>query len=388
MAAECLLSMKIGFDGKRAAQNFTGLGNYSRYALEALVRYCPDEENCVYVPKDVENPKFEEVLALSGGRMKRHLPAGSFARKLKWWWRVWGVTGEFVPDGVQLYHGLSNELPLNIRKAPGVKSVVTVHDLIFRRLPWCYPFIDRLIYDFKFRRACHNADCVIAVSECTKRDIIKEYGVSPDKVTVIYQGCDPLFAQPVTVERVAEIRRKYSLPDKFIVSVSTIEERKNLLSVVKALLLLPDDVHLVAVGRRTKYTALIDKYVVENGLGQRVHLLHGVPYADLPAIYQCADVFAYMSLYEGFGIPLLEALNSRVPVVAATGSCLEEAGGPGSLYVAPFDIEAIAGAVEKCLQSEVKERMVAAGLEWASRFTMKQFADETMRCYKHLLGEE
>ena len=388
VAAECLLDMKIGFDGKRAAQNFTGLGNYSRYALEALVRYCPDEEYCVYVPKDVENPKFEEVLALSGGRMKRHLPAGSFARKLKWWWRVWGVTGEFVPDGVQLYHGLSNELPLNIRKAPGVKSVVTVHDLIFRRLPGCYPFIDRLIYDYKFRRACRNADCVIAVSECTKRDIIKDYGVSPDKVAVIYQGCDPLFAQHVAAERLAEVKAKYSLPDKFIVSVGTIEERKNLLSVVKALKLLPDDVHLVAVGRRTKYTALIDRFVAENGLARRVHLLHGVPYIDLPVIYRCADVFAYMSLYEGFGIPLLEALNSRVPVVAATGSCLEEAGGPGSLYVAPFDVDAIAEAVKKCLQPDVKATMVADGLQWASRFSMEQFAHEVMGVYKKLLGEK
>jgi glycosyltransferase involved in cell wall biosynthesis len=95
-----------------------------------------------------------------------------------------------------------------------------------------------------------------------------------------------------------------------------------------------------------------------------------------------------MSLYEGFGIPLLEALNSCVPVIAATGSCLEEAGGPGSLYVAPFDVEAIADAVEKCLKPEVKERMVAVGLEWASRFTMKQLVDETMRCYKHVLGIE
>ncbi len=388
VVTDCLYDMKIGFDGKRAVQNFTGLGNYSRYAIEALVRYCPEVEYCVYVPKGVGNPRFEEVVALSGGEIKVHLPTSGFARRFKSWWRVWDVTNELQADGVQLYHGLSNELPLNIRSVQAVRSVVTVHDLIFRRLPWCYPFVDRMIYDYKCRHACHNANHIIAVSECTKRDIIKEYGVSSNKITVIYQGCDPLFAQAAAPEKVAEVKLKYSLPGKFVLSVGTIEERKNLLSVVKALELLPDDIHLVAVGRRTKYTALIDKYVVENGLEQRVHMLHGVPYADLPAIYQCADVFAYMSLYEGFGIPLLEALNSRVPVVAAMGSCLEEAGGSASLYVAPFDVEAIADAVEKCLKPEVKERMVAAGLEWASRFTMKQFADETMRCYKHVLGIE
>ena len=381
--------MKIGFDGKRAAQNFTGLGNYSRYALEALVKYYPNEEYNVYIPKDVNNAKFDEILAGSNCKMKKCLPQSGSARKFKSLWRVWGVTKTVEADGVQVFHGLSNELPLNIRSvSPGVKSVVTVHDVIFRRLPQCYPVIDRKIYDFKFRRACRNADHVIAVSECTKRDIVKDYGISPDKVSVIYQGCDPLFAQPVAPERIAEVRRKYSLPDRFIVSVGTIEERKNLLSVVKALLHLPKDIHLVAVGRRTKYTELVDRFVAENGLRERVHLLHGVPYLDLPVIYSCANVFAYMSLYEGFGIPLLEALNSRVPVVAATGSCLEEAGGPGSLYVAPFDVEAIAAAVERCLQPSVKEEMVVRGLEWASRFTMDQFARQTMQCYNKVLGKE
>lgn len=386
---EFILKMKIGFDGKRAAQNFTGLGNYSRYALEALLRYCPDEEYNVYIPKDVVNPKFDKIISLSCGRMQKMLPLGNLARKFGSLWRVCGVSKALCADGVQLYHGLSNELPLNIRSvSPSVKSVVTVHDIIFRRLPGCYPFIDRLIYDYKFRRACSNADHVIAVSECTKRDIVKDYGISPDKVSVVYQGCDPLFSQSVAPERIAEVKARYSLPDKFIVSVGTIEERKNLLSVVKALLLLPDDIHLVAVGRRTKYTSLVDDFVAENNLAHRVHLLHGVPYLDLPVIYRLADVFAYMSLYEGFGIPLLEALNSGVPVVAATGSCLEEAGGPGSLYVAPFDTGAIAGAVKQCLQPAVREKMVADGLEWASRFTMERFAYQTMECYNKVLGKE
>lgn len=379
--------MKIGFDGKRAAQNFTGLGNYSRYALEALERFYPGEEYNVYIPKDVPNPKLDEILLASSGCMRRVLPSGMLARMFRSLWRVFGVARTVCSDGVQVYHGLSNELPLNIRSlSPGVKSVVTVHDVIFRRLPGCYPVIDRMIYDFKFRRACRNADHVIAVSECTKRDIVKDYGISSDKVSVIYQGCDPLFAQPVAPDRVAEVRQRYSLPEKFILSVGTIEERKNLLSVVRALSHLPEDIHLVAVGRRTKYTNLIDRFVAENGLQGRVHLLHAVPYPDLPVIYRCAAVFVYMSLYEGFGIPLLEALNSRVPVVAAKGSCLEEAGGPGSVYVAPFDVEGIVSAIKCCLIPEVKAKMIADGLQWASRFSMEQFARQIMQCYENLLN--
>ena len=123
--------MKVGFDGKRAAQNFTGLGNYSRYALEALQKYYPGEEYCVYIPKDVNNPKFEDILLQSGGAMKKVLPVGALARKFKSLWRVWGVTDDVAADGVSVYHGLSNELPLNIRSiSPAVKSVVTVHDIM------------------------------------------------------------------------------------------------------------------------------------------------------------------------------------------------------------------------------------------------------------------
>jgi glycosyltransferase involved in cell wall biosynthesis len=378
--------MKIGFDGKRAAQNFTGLGNYSRYALESMARYFPNEEYCVYIPKDVANARFDAVVDSSCGAMRKMLPPKKWAGKLKSLWRVWRVTRDLAADGVQIYHGLSNELPLNIAKAsPAVKSVVTVHDIIFRRLPGCYPVIDRWIYDYKFRRACVNADRVIAVSECTKRDIVKDYGISPDKVSVIYQGCDSVFAQVPDAERVAEVRAKYSLPDKFVVSVGTIEERKNLLSVVKALALLDGNVHLVAVGRGTKYLSRVERFVAENNLSHRVHLLHDVPFADLPVIYRCAGVFAYMSLYEGFGIPLLEALNSCVPVVAATGSCLEEAGGPGSLYVAPFDVPAIADALTRCFVPEIRERMVEDGKLWAGKFSMERFAEQTMKCYKDVL---
>ncbi len=378
--------MKIGYDGKRAAQNFTGLGNYSRYVIEAMAAHYPGEEYLVYIPKEVENGKFDSILSAAAGAVKKVLPSGRWSRFFKSLWRVWGVTADIRRDGVQLFHGLSNELPLTIRRAhPQVKSVVTVHDLIFLKCPDCYPVIDRHIYNYKFRRACVNADHVIAVSECTKRDIVENYGIAPEKISVIYQGCDSLFAVRATEERKAEVRAKYSLPGTFVVSVGTIEKRKNLLSLVKAIARLPQEVHLVAIGRRTKYTALVDEYVRENNLQGRVHLLHGVPYQDLPVIYQCADVFAYMSIYEGFGIPLLEALNSRVPVVAATGSCLEEAGGPGSKYVAPYDDEAIAAALKECFVPAEREAMIKKGVEWAAAFTPENFAKQTMVCYKRVL---
>ena len=375
--------MKIGFDGKRAVQNNTGLGNYSRYVLEALQTYYPNEEYILYAPKKRKNPRLEPILSKDNTTLR--LPTSTIWKRLSSLWRIWGASTDATNDGVSIFHGLSNELPLNIHRNPQIKSVLTIHDLIFRRLPQCYRFADRLIYNYKFRKSCQNADRIIAVSECTKRDIVKDYGISPDKIEVIYQGCDSAFAQIVDESKKEEVRSKYRLPEHYILSVGSIEERKNTLLIAKALKHLPKETHLVLVGKETAYTEKIHTYIKAENLESRVHILHGIPFADLPAIYQCAEVFAYPSRYEGFGIPILEALNSRLPVVAATGSCLEEAGGPDSLYVNPDSAEEMAQAINKAMQPAQREYMIDKGLAWAAQFSKEQMARQTMQCYNKLI---
>ena len=377
--------MRIGFDGKRAVQNNTGLGNYSRYVLEALQTYYPDEEYILYAPKERKNPRLENILGQKNITLR--LPSTTLWKKLSSIWRIWSVTSDAISDGISVFHGLSNELPLNIGHRQKIKSVVTIHDLIFRRLPQCYPFIDRAIYDYKFKKACQNANLIIAVSECTKRDIVKDYGISPDKIEVIYQGCDSAFAQIVDTSEKNEVRNKYRLPKHYILSVGSIEERKNALLAAKALKYLPEDIHLVLVGKETAYTEKIKTFAKDEKLEERIHILHGIPFADLPAIYQCADVFAYPSRYEGFGIPILEALNSKLPVVAATGSCLEEAGGPDSLYVNPDDAEAMAEAIKKAIHPTERVQMIEKGITWAARFSKEQMARQTMQCYNRLIEQ-
>lgn len=375
--------MKIGYDGKRAVQNFTGLGNYSRYVLEALQEYFPDNEYVIYAPKHRENPRLKGLLEKGNAYLR--FPSSAWWTRFSALWRIWGITDDWEKDGIVLFHGLSNELPLNINRQKGVKSVVTIHDLIFRRLPQCYPLIDRWIYDYKFRKACQKADKIIAVSECTKRDIISDYGIPADKIEVIYQGCDPIFAQSVSENRKAEVRQLYALPERYILSVGTIEERKNALLTVKALLHLSAEYHLVLVGKETAYIKIIRDYIRKHGLESRVHILQNIPLTDLPAIYQCAETFVYPSRYEGFGIPILEALNSRIPVVAATGSCLEEAGGPHSLYVHPDDDKGLAEAIAQSLLPQNRQRMIAEGLKWAFQFSKEQVARKTMKCYDAVL---
>lgn len=157
---------------------------------------------------------------------------------------------------------------------------------------------------------------------------------------------------------------------------------------MKALEYLPDELHFVLVGRPTAYIHQLKEFMTKAGLQDRVHFLHGIPSDDLPAIYQSAETFVYPSVYEGFGIPILEALHSGIPVVAATGSCLEEAGGEHSLYVRPHDVEGLAAAIARTQEPSLRATMIEEGLKWAQRFTEEQMARETMECYRKVLTKE
>lgn len=376
--------MKIGFDGKRAVQNYTGLGNYSRYIADILCHYYPKNDYILYAPKKRKNARLD-VLTKQYGQLHLAFPTAGIWKKLSSLWRVCGITKQLKQENIDLFHGLSNELPLNISKSP-VKSIVTIHDLIFLRFPKYYHLIDRKIYKYKFRKACENSDKIIAISECTKRDIIQYFNISPDKIEVVYQGCDTSFALPASEEKKREVRRDYRLPEHYILNVGSIEERKNVLLAVKAMAMLPKHIQMVIIGKRTKYTEEIEEYVNGHGLRERVHILSNVPFDDLPAFYQLADIFVYPSRFEGFGIPIIEALNSGTPVIAATGSCLEEAGGPDSIYVDPDDVQGLANAFKLIYSDSAKRKeMIEKGLVFAKRFSERKQAEEIMNIYKELL---
>lgn len=376
----------IGFDAKRAAQNRTGLGNYSRFVIRGLSRYAATSRLLLYIPKPGKATALEGVE--QEPRVELHSPKGAMWKTLSSLWRSWGITRQLAADGIQIYHGLSNELPLNIRRAAGVKSIVTIHDLIFLRFPQYYKPIDRWIYRYKFRRACQQADRVIAVSECTKRDIIRFFGTPEEKIEVVYQGCDESFRQPVGTEKRMEVRRHYDLPPRFILYVGSIEERKNLMLLAKALPLLQDtDIQVIALGRRTAEADRIDAFVQSCGLATRFRMISGVPLADLPAFYQLAEVFVYPSRFEGFGIPLLEALCSGTPAIGCTGSCLEEAGGPSSMYVDPDDQQAMATAIDRILTDKpLRDKMIADGHAYADLFRMETLTQRMLAVYQSLLA--
>ncbi len=376
--------MRIGFDAKRAVQNFTGLGNYSRYVIDILCRFYPENEYIAYAPKRIENKQTDRLLNRHPG-LSLKLPTGFLWRKARSLWRVWRISGQMEKEHTELFHGLSNELPLNIRRKK-IKSIVTIHDLIFLRYPRFYKRIDRAIYSFKFRKACRNADRIIAISECTKRDIVSFFDIDPGKIEVVYQGCDACFSHEATEQQKQEVRQRYSLPRKYVLNVGSIEERKNALLAIKAMEGLPDEVHLVIVGKHTPYTDKIKSYADEKGLARRIHFIHNLPFADLPAVYQMATVFIYPSRFEGFGIPILEALHSGVPVVAATGSCLEEAGGPYSIYVDPDNVEETAAALRLlCTDEAQRKEMIEKGKRFSASFSEEKQAEQLMEIYRKVL---
>lgn len=375
--------MKIGFDGKRAVHNVTGLGNYSRYILDILSRYYPENEYDIFSATPDATDRMNTLL-------KKHsslkmVYAQGIGKQLPAIWRSWSITHQMKTNGIQIYHGLSNELPLNIKKS-GIKSIVTIHDLIFLRLPECYAPIDRKIYNYKFHKACVDADHIISVSDRTKKDIIELYQVPEEKITTIYQNCDPIFGIPVTEEKKRQVKSAYNLPDRYILNVGSIEKRKNALFIVKSLPRLSQDIHLVIVGRRTKYTEEIEKFVANHHLENRVHILNGVKYEDLPTIYQMASLFIYPSIYEGFGIPVLEALNSKVPVITTRHSCMEEAGGKAAIYINPSDVNELVQAELSILtNSSLSQQIIADGLKQKENFSDELQAKKLIKLYQTLI---
>lgn len=370
--------MKIGFDGKRITQNFTGLGNYSRYILKILTENHSENQYSAYAIKPFQSAA--ELQKFSSVQFR--YPKKQF---FKSYWRSFSIIEDLKRDKIDLFHGLSNEIPFGLKKA-GIPSVITVHDLIFLRYPQYYPFIDRKIYEFKMRYAVKHANKIIAISESTKVDLINYFNVDEEKIEVIYQNCDSSFRNRVSDHEKARIRSTYNLPERFLLNVGTIETRKNALLAVKALKELDSNTQLVLIGRETPYTEKIREFVKTNGLVSRVYFLKNVPFTDLPGIYQLAEIFIYPSKYEGFGIPIIEALSSKLAVIAAKGSCLEEAGGPGSIYINSNDHMELAAQITHVRNNpEKRDEMVQAGLLHLQQFSDHKIADHLNKLYQTVI---
>ena len=371
--------MILGFDAKRFFHNKTGLGNYSRDLIRVLTQYNSENNYLLYNPK----PKKIDQIPIDGKIIIERLPENKKDRKLSSLWRLFSVCSQIKKDKVELFHGLSGEIPIGLNKTE-VKIVVTIHDLIFMRYPNLYSFFDRKINYYKFKYAANKADLVIAISEQTKTDIITYLNINPDKIKVIYQGCAPVFKEEITSEFIELTREKYNLPLNFVLNVGTIEKRKNVLSIIKAIKEI--DTKLVVIGKKTAYFTEINTYILGNNLQNKVIFLENVELKELAAIYRMATVFIYPSVFEGFGIPIIEALYSKTPVISSKGGCFLEAGGENSIYINALKPEELRHELINLLEnSEKREAMKNSGLQFVQKFNDENVAKNWIETYNEVL---
>lgn len=372
--------MNIGFDAKRAYFNDTGLGNYSRTLIKNLSKNFPEHNYFLYTPKKKSNSRLNFILQQKN--IFTCIPPNLIIPSN--FWRSFGIKNDLKKDNINLFHGLSNELPYSIKKTK-IKSIVTIHDLIFLRFPDFYNSIDRKFYEWKFKYSCREADKIISISEQTKHDIIHYYGIDDKKIEVIYQSCDPIFYSEKPFQERNSIKSKYGLPDEFILYIGSIIERKNLLSLVKALKKTNQGIPLVVIGKGKSYFQKVLSFIKENKIEKQILFPKNVIFDDFPAIYQQAKILVYPSFFEGFGIPIIEGLWSKTPVITSQGSCFSEAGGPSSVYIQPNNIDELSDAIINVMSDHVlREKMKKDGFNYVQRFHEEKVTKEVMNLYQQL----
>jgi glycosyltransferase involved in cell wall biosynthesis len=270
--------------------------------------------------------------------------------------------------------------------AGAVPFVVTVHDLSFRLFPEGFRGANRTYLQILTARSMRRARRVIAVSESTRQDLVRLYGLAPDRVDVVYNGVDAAF-RPLPLEKVIAFRARKGLPERFLLFVGTLEPRKNIVRLVEAYARLPKPRSpLVLVGGKGWFYDQVFLRVEDLDLADEVFFVGYVPAEELPWWYNAAAALVYPSLYEGFGLPALEAMACGTPVVTSTTSSLPEVVGQAGILVEPTDVAALTAALQRVLQDgALRAQMRTAGLAQAARFSWPRAASATVKSYRQAL---
>lgn len=369
--------MNLGFDAKRLFLNPSGLGNYSRWLLRGLLSEFPGNQYHLYTTRTAEiNPP------LAGEHLKIHLPPNLF----KTFWRTKGIKKNLIQDQIEVYHGLSNEIPLGIEKT-GIKTVVTIHDLIFKLFPEYYSNVDRAIYDKKFRSACERSSKIIAVSKQTAASIQKDYQIHPEKIEVIYMDASDIFRTVPSAEMVSLTLQKFNIKSPYFICVGAIGGRKNQFRLIEAFGKIASDIpqDLVLVGKAGKQKDLLNETLNRSGLANRILHLENVNDHELLHLYHGSQALAFPSVYEGFGIPIVESYRCGKPVLTSRGSSLEEISGKAALLCDPWDTYSIAEQMLNISDHAVRENLIRNIPSEIKKFDNKSLIQQYVRIYESLM---
>lgn len=371
--------MRVGIDYTAAARQRAGIGRYTRSLVHALARIDQQNEYALFVPSDarflnglgsiagtgdlptpsnfhlVRAPLSERALATIWQRARLLLPIETFV----------GANEVFYsPDFV---------LPPTKAR----RKILTVHDLSFRRVPETAVPNLKWYLDGAVPRAVARADLIFADSDATRADLIELYHVPPDRVQTLYSGCDDFFHPVTAAHELARVRELYKLSRPFILSIGTLEPRKNFVRLIEAYARLPrrNEFELVIAGGKGWLYDDILNAPERLHISDHVHFPEYVPDEHLAALYSACAVFVYPSLYEGFGLPVLEALTCGAAVITSNTSSLPEVAGDAAMMVDPRDTDALAAALEHLLEDEeLRAGLTRRGLDQAKKFSWEKSA--------------
>jgi len=365
--------MLIGIDASRSvAQERTGTENYSFDLIRHLLALRSNHRYRLYFNHP---PPYELRITNHESRV---MPFPRLWTHLRLSWEMARCPPDvlFVPAHV---------LPVVHPR----RSVVTIHDLGYLYYPEAHRLLDRLYLDLSTRYNAHAAAHLIADSSATKRDLTERYGTEPDKITVVYPGYDQTTFQPVRDEKVIEaVKARYDIAGNYVLFVGTLQPRKNLIRLTEAFSNLQypiSNIQLVMAGKKGWLYEKIFQQVEELGLERRVVFTGYVVEGDLPALLSGARLFVFPSLYEGFGLPVLEAMACGTPVVCSSASSLPEVAGDAAVLLDPLDVEGLAAAMERVLHDEeLRAELIERGFEQARKFSWERCARETLEVLENV----
>ncbi len=370
--------MRIAFDGSTLRPGRTGVGYYTEHLLHHLVQEATDDEVVVVSnrPVDTTSPLPAHVRVEAGGRWR--------APRLIWLQaQAPRVLREIEADVAHFTNGM---MPV----AGATPTVVTIHDMSLTLYPRFHPARRVLLNRPLVNLAARRAGAIITVSESAKRDIVRLYGLPPDRVHVIHEAPAPRFRPVREPAPLARVRARYGLGDRVILYVGTIEPRKNLPRLIEAFARRRRTGELrghqlVCAGPYGWLSGDIDRLVWDLGAGDAVRFTGYVPFDDLPALYSLSEMFVFPSMYEGFGLPVVEAMACGAPVITGRNSALAEIAGGAIAHVDRLDADAIGETmVALAADRDRRERLSMLGLERAQSFSWRRAARETLEIYRRV----